>query len=77
MAEDAPQGEPKTDPRFDNPRFQGEQVWPYERLVRPLWPLRYRPKRPRLEPGQRVRGWFGRRRWESGESVVALYRDDR
>lgn len=64
---------PATDDRYRNPAFQGEWITPHERCVRPFWPLRYRPKNPRMELGHRVRGWWDRHRWERGEGVTPMY----
>ena len=78
-----PPGEPlaevrlRTDARYLDPDFRGEVITPYELCVRPLWPLPYRPKHPRMEPNHRVRGWWDRHRWEQRELVEPLHRGKR
>lgn len=67
---------PKTDPRYLNPRFQGEHVTAFERCVQPFWPLPYRPKHPRIVFGHRVRGRWDRHRWERDENVTPIYGRD-
>lgn len=63
--------------RKDDARFRDDAVVAFDVLVRPFWPLRYRPKRPRMDALPRKRGWLGRRRWEPVHSVVRLRADER